>query len=428
MGPFDYTFQQPTDPFGSAVKGFEYGTLLNERDRQRAAEEAQAQAAQQRQAQISEIQKRYYSTKQPTAQDFMQYASTLDSKMIEPMLKVFQESGAEGQRQQLQQLGQIGSALSAGDGKTAAELIRQRGEAYRNSGNDAYADAAEVQAQIAEKDPSISMKSIVPLIASLPGGAEVVSSIFGSRKTEAETVKAEAETKKVSAETKLKEIEAKFAPQKIQSEIGLTRAQTGQATASAAASYASADSSRASAEKTRKETLQMIPGAVPAEDRPKIEMNLRKEYADQTKTYKDTKEAYSRVLAAKPGAIGDISLIYGYMKMLDPGSVVREGEYATAENARGVSDTIRNLYNKVSAGERLTDAQRKNMRGQAGKVYEAALNGEKTVRSGVERIAKNYGLNVENVFFEPTETPPGVSPSSAGDEPPPGAVRLKGAR
>lgn len=59
MGPFDYTIQQP-DPFGSAVKGFEYGTLLNERDRQRAAEEAQAQSAQQRQAQISEIQERYY--------------------------------------------------------------------------------------------------------------------------------------------------------------------------------------------------------------------------------------------------------------------------------------------------------------------------------------------------------------------------------
>ena len=172
----------------------------------------------------------------------------------------------------------------------------------------------------------------------------------------------------------------------------------------------------------------MVPGAIPPSERPKLEMSLRKEYADQTKSYKDTKEAYARVLAAKPGAVGDISLIYGYMKMQDPTSVVREGEYATAENARGVSDTLRNLYNKVMAGERLTDAQRKNMRGQAGKIYEAALSGESTVRKGVERMAKSYGLNVENVFFEPTETPPGVSPSAAGDEPPPGAVRLKGAR
>lgn len=225
MGPFDYTFQQQTDPFGSAVKGFEYGTLLNERDRQRAAEEAQAQAAQQRQAQISEIQNRYYSTKQPTAQDFMQYASTLDSKMIEPMLKVFQESGAEGQRQQLQQLGQIGSALSVGDGKTAAELIRQRGEAYRNYGNDAYADAAEVQAQIAEKDPSFSMKSIVPLIASLPGGAEVVSSIFGSRKTEAETTKIGMETQELTSKASLAATAAKFAESKAVQDLKMGEAQ-----------------------------------------------------------------------------------------------------------------------------------------------------------------------------------------------------------
>ena len=341
--------------------------------------------------------------------------------MIEPMLKAFQESGAEGQRQKLQMLSQIGSSLKAKDGKSAAALIRQNGEAFRGAGNDAYADAAEAQAKIAEKDPLFAMKTIVPMMAVLPNGPEAIQAIFGSDKTEAETVKTEAETKKVSAETKLKEIEAKFAPQKIRSEIGLTRAQTGQA-------KASADSSRASAEKTRKETSQMIPGAIPPAERPKLEMSLRKEYADQTKTYKDTKEAYARVLAAKPGAVGDISLIFGYMKMQDPDSVVREGEYATAENARGVSDTLRNLYNKVMAGERLTDAQRKNMRGQAGKIYEAALSGESTVRKGVERMAKNYGLNVENVFFEPTETPPGVSPSAAGDEPPPGAVRLKGAR
>ena len=223
-GPFDYTIQQP-DPFVSAAQGFEYGTLLNERDRQRAAEEAQAQAAQQRQAQISEIQNRYYSTKQPTAQDFMQYASTLDSKMIEPMLKVFQESGAEGQRQQLQQLGQIGSALSVGDGKTAAALIRQRGEAYRNSGNDAYADAAEVQAQIAEKDPSFSMKSIVPLIASLPGGAEVVSSIFGSRKTEAEIGKIGMETQELKSKASLAATAANFAESKAVLDLKMGEAQ-----------------------------------------------------------------------------------------------------------------------------------------------------------------------------------------------------------
>jgi len=39
--------------------------------------------------------------------------------------------------------------------------------------------------------------------------------------------------------------------------------------------------------------------------------------------------------------------------MLDPGSVVRESEFATAQNAAGVPDQVRNMYNKVLSGTRL---------------------------------------------------------------------------
>jgi hypothetical protein len=41
------------------------------------------------------------------------------------------------------------------------------------------------------------------------------------------------------------------------------------------------------------------------------------------------------------------AMIFAWMKMLDPTSVVRPSEYATAENARGVPETIRNLHNKL---------------------------------------------------------------------------------
>jgi len=155
----------------------------------------------------------------------MQYASTLDSKMIEPMLKAFQESGAEGQRQTLQQLSQIGSSLKAGDGKSAAALIRQRGEAFRNAGNDAYADAAEVQAQVAEKNPSIAMKSIVPLMVALPGGPEAVQAIFGSDKTEAETTKIGMETQELTSKASLAATAAKFAESKAVLDLKMGEAQ-----------------------------------------------------------------------------------------------------------------------------------------------------------------------------------------------------------
>ena len=45
------------------------------------------------------------------------------------------------------------------------------------------------------------------------------------------------------------------------------------------------------------------------------------------------------------------------MKALDPTSVVREGEFALAEQAAGVDDRVLNIYNKLIEGERLPPKQ-----------------------------------------------------------------------
>jgi hypothetical protein len=51
-----------------------------------------------------------------------------------------------------------------------------------------------------------------------------------------------------------------------------------------------------------------------------------------------------------------IAIVYKFMKSLDPTSVVREGEFATAENAAGIPDTVANIYNKLINGERLPES------------------------------------------------------------------------
>lgn len=48
-----------------------------------------------------------------------------------------------------------------------------------------------------------------------------------------------------------------------------------------------------------------------------------------------------------------IAIVYKFMKSLDPTSVVREGEFATAANAGGVPDNIMNAYNRLLKGDRL---------------------------------------------------------------------------
>ena len=67
---------------------------------------------------------------------------------------------------------------------------------------------------------------------------------------------------------------------------------------------------------------------------------------------------------------GDIAVIFQYMKMLDPRSVVRENEVAQVENAGGVPDNIRNLYNKTLTGVILPDAVRQQILEAAFSMYE----------------------------------------------------------
>ena len=91
-------------------------------------------------------------------------------------------------------------------------------------------------------------------------------------------------------------------------------------------------------------------------------MDLRKEFngLGEIKDFRKVDAAYNKVknaTDAKPSPAGDLAIIFNYMKILDPGSVVREGEFATAQNAASVPDQIRNLYNRVVNGERLNANQ-----------------------------------------------------------------------
>jgi hypothetical protein len=213
----------------------------------------------------------------------------------------------------------------------------------------------------------------------------------------------------------IKAAEAKFAPEKFGLEIGLTKSQIDQSKAARQASIAAAAKSGAEAKRAQLEADQLAAGVIPVEKRPETETKFRNEYNAQTKPFQEVKSAYSRVLSSEDTAVGDLSLIFGYMKMLDPGSVVREGEFATAQNATGVPERIQNIYNKVVSGERLNASQRNSFKGQAKKLYESAGEQETVVRQGLERIAKGYGLNTANIFYTPVEVAPTARSSASAN-------------
>ena len=86
------------------------------------------------------------------------------------------------------------------------------------------------------------------------------------------------------------------------------------------------------------------------------------------------------------------------MKVLDPGSVVREGEFATASNAGGVDDRVRNIYNRVIEGTRLTEKQRADFVDRARRLYSGAEDQYMNLAGQYSTFAKNAGLVPEQVI------------------------------
>lgn len=131
---------------------------------------------------------------------------------------------------------------------------------------------------------------------------------------------------------------------------------------------------------------------------------LRKEYesSDAIKKYREIGVAFDKLeqAAAEPSAAGDLSLIFSYMKMLDPGSTVREGEFANAQNAAGVDGRVVAAYNKAVSGQRLSPDQRADFMKQA-KSYYAAHEKQASATSGrYRKIAQAGGYDPDLVAEE----------------------------
>jgi hypothetical protein len=348
------------------------------------------------------IQEGFEKLRQPnaTAADYANLSMMLPETQAKSVRESFSMLSGERQNAALQQSGQVFSAFKAGKPEIAISLLDQQIEGKRNSGDEAGAKFLETWRDVAKENPKATEDYFGFTISQMPGGEKVITSAIALEGERRAKEKQPFEILKLSSEAIIKEQEAKFAPDKFLTDLNLTKEQIEQAKAARRASDAAASKSGAEAKRAQAEANQILSGIVPADKRPELETKFRKEYNDQTKPYQEVKSAYGRVLSSEDTAVGDLSLIFGYMKMLDPGSVVREGEFATAQN----------IYNKVATGQRLSPSQRESFKGQAKGLYSSALEGEKTVRTGLERISKGYGLNPANIFYSATEQAPAGAP------------------
>jgi len=121
---------------------------------------------------------------------------------------------------------------------------------------------------------------------------------------------------------------------------------------------------------------------------------LRQEHTKLSKRFIDVRDSFGRILESKqdPSAAGDLSLIFNYMKMLDPESVVRESEFATAENSGSVPDRIIARYNKVREGQRLSPNQRADFFDRAKRLHNRQLKTQRDLDKRFKGLSKRFGI------------------------------------
>ncbi len=131
---------------------------------------------------------------------------------------------------------------------------------------------------------------------------------------------------------------------------------------------------------------------------------LRKEFTglSRIKNFSDVTEAYTRIIksAKDPSAAGDLALIFNYMKVLDPASVVRESEFAAAAKAGGLGPRIQAAVEQIERGTRLAPEQRADFVNRATQLYQGAEEQARPIYQTYEEIAIARGFDPKKALPE----------------------------
>lgn len=231
-------------------------------------------------------------------------------------------------------------------------------------------------------------------------------------KAAADAAKARADADKATVEAKYAEGAAKDAIKKRAADLGLTTAQTNQALASTR--KLNTEIQKAAVEL---QALKATGGQDPEKTFAQEE-KIRKEWQGRSKMYNELQGTFNTLQASAKSANGpgDIALITGFMKMLDPGSVVRETEFATARDTAGLFTQLQNRLEKAQNGQLLSPTQRSEYVALSQKYLDSAQKKASQEKKDLGIVVKNYRLNPENVFGAEQEPPPLPTSATVGGQ------------
>jgi hypothetical protein len=137
--------------------------------------------------------------------------------------------------------------------------------------------------------------------------------------------------------------------------------------------------------------------------------DLRKEYQNNpvTKTSTDLNAMWGKVqeVMNNPSAAGDMASIFMFMKALDPGSTVREGEYKSAAEATSALGRVQQSLQKAGSGQNLTPQQRADFKSIMEKFYRAQMKAQARVDEQYKGLAGRTGVNPQDLLMNESNQP-----------------------
>ena len=166
-----------------------------------------------------------------------------------------------------------------------------------------------------------------------------------------------------------------------------------------------------------------------AQDRVKFEQSLRKEHTSVSGDFRERANSFQLIETnARDGSsAAGVALVFNFMKMLDPTSVVRDSEQETLKKARGVFERMgltRSAAEAAIRGNPLTEKQRNDILQVATNIFSGVKKAQSAIDDRFRRIAENAGISPDVVIlplgqaFTPQAPPAGApgapSPPIAG--------------
>jgi hypothetical protein len=118
-------------------------------------------------------------------------------------------------------------------------------------------------------------------------------------------------------------------------------------------------------------------------------------YREVTPIMESMKDASTR-----PSRAADLNMVYALAKIMDPGSVVREGEMIMVNNTQGIGDRLAGTINSLNGGAMLTPEARARILEEAQSRFKGLESSYKALEDHYGGMSDRFGLRREDVIVQ----------------------------